>query len=349
MSDVALIVEGTRHRGWTDVRIRRGLDMMADTFEVGLADRWAYDTQPVRLKTGQPVTIEIDGEPVATGYIDDVLPNYDARSHSLVVSGRSKTADLVDASGTATPWEASRTLLQIAQRVAEPFGIEVVAEVDVGAPLRGIEIEPGQTYGEALMQLASYRGLLLVPDAQGRLVITRPPRQRLKTELALGENIRAAKGRFTNRDRFSDVIVQGQGVADDSWFGTAAAEPEGRAKDQRIQRYRPTLVMCDTSVDAAACRNRAEWEVKQRWGQSRGVTYTVAGWRHQEGLWRPGDLVPIRDEWMFEAPVEWLITEVQLVMDSRGERSEIRVAPPSAYDRPPVPEPQPDDNGSDRW
>ncbi|SDK32271.1 phage baseplate assembly protein [Billgrantia gudaonensis] len=346
MSDVALIVDGTRHLGWKEVEIRRGLDQMADSFEVALTEKWAEDAEPRRLRTGQPVVVEIDGEPVITGYIDDVLPNYDARQHELVVSGRSKTADLIDSSGTAQPWETGQTVLQVARRVAEPFGIEVVAEVDVGAPLRAIEIEPGQTYGEALMQLASYRALLLVADAQGRLVITRPPRERLTTELALGENIRRARGRFSNRDRFGTVIVQGQGAADDSWFGTAASAPAGRAQDPGIKRHRPTLVVCDTSVDSASCRQKAEWEVRKRWGQSRGVTYTVAGWRHAEGLWRPGDLVPIRDPWL-GLETEWLIAEVQLLLDGRGERSEIRVVPPSAYDLQAQPEPEQQE--SDVW
>lgn len=339
MSEVALIVDGTRHLGWLDVQIRRSLDAMADSFEVGLTEKWSATSAAPRLRPGQPVRVEIDGEPVLTGYLDQVLPNYDARKHELVITGRSKTADLVDSSSTATPWETSRTVLQIARQVAEPFGIEVVAEADVGAPLRGLEVEPGQTFAEALTQIASYRALLLVADTQGRLVITRPPRDRLTTELALGENIRAASGAFSDRDRFSEVIVQGQGVSNDSFWGTSSAAAEGRAQDDRVSRYRPTVVLCDTSVDARSCRQRAEWEVRRRWGQSRGVTYTVAGWRHQDGLWRPGDLVPIRDPWMGLDGVEWLITEVQLLLDERGERSEIRVAPPSAYDLEAQPEP----------
>ncbi|MCE8027549.1 hypothetical protein HOP54_02445 [Halomonas daqingensis] len=346
MSRLALIVDGQRHEGWKEVEIRRTLDAMADSFEVSLSEKWSEAGEPRQLRTGQPVVVEIDGERVITGHIDDVLPNYDAQQHELVVAGRSLTADLVDASSTAQPWQTGQTVLQVARRVAEPFGIEVVAEVDVGAPLRSLGIEPGQTYGEALMQIASYRALLLVADEYGRLVITRPPRDRLSTELALGENIRVARGRFTDRDRFSEVIVQGQGSADDTWFGPVASGASGRARDAGIKRYRPTLVLCDTSTDSSSCRQKAEWEVRRRLGQSRGVTYTVAGWRHQDGLWRPGDLVPVRDPWL-GLEDEWLIAEAHLILDGRGERTEIRVVPPSAYDLEAVPEPQLE--GTDLW
>ncbi|KMQ72828.1 phage baseplate assembly protein [Marinobacter subterrani] len=340
MSELMLRVDGKLHGGWKNVTIRRSLKQMADTFEVSLTEKWADSPEPRPLRPGQSVTVEIDGERVITGYIDDVLPSYDARTHSLVVSGRSKTADLVDASGTAQPIETSQTVLQIARKLARPFGIEVVAEINVGGPIRSLEVEPGQTYAEALAQIASYRALILVPDADGRLVITRPPRGRLSTELALGENIRTASGRFSDRDRFSEVIVQGQSVADDAIWGETASEPEGRAKDTGIGRYRPTLVVCDTGVDRSSCKQRADWEVRRRWGESRGVTYTVAGWQHAQGIWRPGDIVPVRDRWLGLDGVEWLITEVQLLLDERGERSEIRVAPPSSFDLQAQPEPE---------
>lgn len=338
MSELTLVVDGTQYRGWTNVEVRRGLEQIADRFELELAERWNGQDARLPLRPGEPAHLEIDGERVLTGYLDDVLPNYDGRSHTLVVSGRSKTADLVDCSGEDMNFQVAQTVAQVARAVADPFGIEVVTEVDVGAPLRAPSIEAGQPYAEALSQLARHRALLLVSDVEGRLVITRPPRERLRTELALGENIREARGRFSFRDRFSEVTVEGQGTADDSWFGPPAAGAMGRSRDEGVGRYRPTLVLSDTAVDSGACRERADWEVRQRFGRSRGVTYTVAGWRHQDGLWRPGDTVPIRDPWVGLDGVAWLIEEVQLVLDDRGERAELRVVPPSAYDLRATPE-----------
>lgn len=337
MSELILRTDGQRHGGWKNARVRLGLQQMADSFEVSITEKWG-EAKRRPIRTSQAFGLEIDGEPVITGHIDDVLPAYDSKSHELVVKGRSKTADLVDCSGTGQPIETARTVLQVARQLARPLDVEVVAEVDVGAPIRNLEIEPGQTYGEALAQVASYRALILVADALGRLVITRPPRGRLSTALVLGENIRRASGRFSDRDRFSDVIVQGQSVASDEVWGETASEPEGRAKDKAVGRYRPTLVVCDTGVDRSSCKQRADWEVRRRWGESRGVTYTVAGWRHAEGVWRPGYLVPVYDPWLNLDGVEWLITEVQLILDEQGERAEIRVAPPSSFDLQAQPE-----------
>ncbi|PWG62866.1 phage baseplate assembly protein [Spiribacter halobius] len=341
MSELALVIGGTRHRGWTEVEIRRGLDQVADRFELSLTERWAEGQAPRPIQAGAACTVEIDGERVITGHVDDVLPSYDAEQHSIVVSGRSLTADLVDCAGRRETWEQPRRLEQVAREIAEPFGIEVVVEVDTGEPLRRPAVEPGQPYHEALEQLARYRAVLLVTDPQGRLVITRPPRSRLREALVLGENIRSGAGRFSVRDRFSRVIVEGQEPALEDWqSGDSARRPDGVAEDTGI-RYRPMLVLADTAVDSASCRQRAEWEGRKRRARGRGVTYTVAHWRHRESLWRPGDLVQVRDPWL--GVDAWrLIEGVLFRLDDQGERTELRVVPQEAWDIEAEPEPQPE-------
>jgi prophage tail gpP-like protein len=340
VSEVALTLDGTRHLGWTEVQIRSGLDQVASRFELALTERWAERQAPRPIQAGARCTLEIDGERVITGHVDDVLPDYDAETHRIVVSGRSLTADLVDCSGRRKTFEQPRKLEQVARELAQPFGIEVVVEVDTGEPLRAPAVEPGQPFYEALEQLARYRGVLLVTDPQGRLVITKPPRGRLREALVLGENIRRGSGRFTVRDRFSQLIVQGQQPANDFMSGTAASKPEGVAEDEGV-RYRPMLVLADTAVDTASCRQRARAEVRRRRGRARGVTYTVSGWRHRSGLWEPGYLVQVRDRWL--GVDAWrLIESVQLLLDDQGERAELRVVPQEAWDLQAEPEPQPE-------
>jgi prophage tail gpP-like protein len=106
-------------------------------------------------------------------------------------------------------------------------------------------------------------------------------------------------------------------------------------------RYRPQVIIADTPTDPAGCKSRAENEVRRRRGQGRGLTYTVNGWRHDTGLWRPGDLVPVRDRWLGIDDIR-LIESVQLVLDDNGERAELRVVPPSAWDLVAEPEKEED-------
>lgn len=335
---VELHLDGQRHSGWTEIEIQLGLQQVADRFTLTLTEKWAEQSTPRPIRPDSPCKVTIDGKAVITGYVDEVLPSYDNTTHSLVVSGRSKTADLVDCSQRRKTWSQPRKLEQIASELAKPFGIEVVVEADTGAPLRAPAVEAGQPLYEALAQMARYRGVILVSNAQGQLVITKPPRGRVQTALALGQNIRTGSGRFSVRERFSQIIIQGQQPGDDFSFGEVAATPEGVASDTGI-RHRPQVILADTSVDSAGCRQRANAEVRRRNGQGRGVTYTLADWTHRDGLWQPGYLVPVNDPWLgIEA--DRLIEAIQLRLDERGIRSEIRVVPPSAWDLTAEPEPE---------
>ncbi|WP_446750870.1 phage baseplate assembly protein, partial [Stutzerimonas nitrititolerans] len=118
-----------------------------------------------------------------------------------------------------------------------------------------------------------------------------------------------------------------------------ASGPRGTARDPRVRRPRTTLVVCDTPADSRDCAARAELEARMRWAKGRGVTYTVSGWRHEQGIWRPGDLVPVRDAYLgLDEPL--LVSAVQLIDGLDGRRAEIRVVPPAAFEAIPIPEPE---------
>lgn len=81
-----------------------------------------------------------------------------------------------------------------------------------------------------------------------------------------------------------------------------------------------------------------------RWAKGRGVTYTVRTWRNELGVWRPGDLVPVRDEFMgFDERL--LISDVQLIESESGRTAELRVCPPDAFAPVPMAEPKPKSGG----
>ena len=341
-SRLELLIDGNRHGGWTTVDIRQGLDQVADRFEVSLTDKWSESEGAAPIRSGSECQVLIDGEAVISGFVDEVLPAYDANQHTVSVNGRSKTADLIDCSERRKTWSQPRKLESIARELSKPFGINVIVEADTGEPLRAPAVEPGQPFYEALEQMGRYRAVIFVTNPAGDLVITKPPRGRIDTPLILGENIRKGSGRFSVRDRFSRVIIQGQQPGDDYVSGDQSAGPEGTATDTTI-RYRPQVIIADTAVDQASCERRAENEIRRRRGRGQGVTYTVAGWRHGGGFWAPGFEVRVTDRWL--GIDDWMLIEgVQKILDENGERSEIQIVPPSAWDLTAEPEPKEDDS-----
>ncbi|MHC1700280.1 MAG: phage baseplate assembly protein [Humidesulfovibrio sp.] len=334
--DVRLEIEGVLYGGWTSITIRRGLEQVAGTFELAVTERWPGQSIPRPIKPGAPCRVLVDGEPVITGYADDVLPEYDAKSHTVMVSGRDKTADLVDCSAPSTQW-AGRSLPQVAQALCAPFGIDVVTECPCHAPFARLKNDEGDSVYETLEAAARVRGVLLVTDGQGRLVITRAGLgARVATVLELGVNVLSGKGSFSLRDRFSAYTVKAQSVGLDG-FGSAAAHGKGQATDQRVPRHRPLTIIAETQAEGGSSRERAQWEASVRYGRSRRVTYAVAGWKHSAGLWAPGQLVRVRDAWM-NVEETLLVAQVAFTLDDQGTRCELTLQPAEAFRMLPVPE-----------
>lgn len=346
MSDEQVILQigSDRHSGWQQVSIRLSLEQMADEFQLTLTERWSESGEVRPVSPDEACTLSIGSELVLTGYLDEVLPDYDATTHTIVANGRSKAGDLVDCSGKEQRF-ANRTLLQVASALAQPYGIEVVDTVGATKPLRAFVLEDGQPIGEAIERAAQIRGARVVSDAQGRLLIVHAVQREIRTALVLGQNIRRASGVFSNRDRFNQYIVEGQTPGDNEWNGANASGPRGTATDPRVRRPRTTLVVCDTPADSGDCSARAELEARMRWAQGRGVTYTVGGWQHEQGVWRPGDLVPVKDAYLGLDEL-LLVSAVQLIEDESGRRAEIRVVPPAAFE--PLPIAESDSAGSDK-
>lgn len=336
---VILQIGSERHSGWQEVRIRLSLEQIADSFELVLTERWGDSGEVRPVRPGEASTVSIGDELVLTGHVDDVLPEYDAESHTIIANGRSRAGDLVDCSGEDIRL-SGLTLLEIAEKLAAPYGVEVIDTVGTDKVFREFAIEDGQPIAEALERAAQIRGVRIVSDAEGRLVITHSVRREIATPLVLGGNIARGAGTFSDRDRFSEYIVVGQTPGSDDWSGGQASGPRSATSDPRVRAPRRTLIVCDTPADAADCKQRAELEARMRWAKGRGITYTVRTWRNEQGVWRPGDLVPVVDPFL-GLDEKLLISDVQLIESENGRIAELRVSPPDAFDIVPVAEPKP--------
>lgn len=343
MPEVRLTVDGNEWGGWQSYRINLGLQELAGTFELQLTERWAGQESRRALRAGAPCTLHYDGELLVTGYLDAVAPTYNAEDHSITVAGRDKTADLVDCSAPATQW-IGRSLTAVARELCAPFGISVIDQVGVSTPFRSLKPNDGETVHELLAQAARIRGVLLITDGRGNLVITRAGTARATDALRLGENILTGAGNFDLRDVFSNYSLKGQQPGDDWLSGETAAAVLAKATDSRIKRHRPLTLIADAPLDAAGARDRVTWERNVRWGRSQSITYTVQGHRQRSSaLWRPNLLANVFDAYQFLGGEERLITGLTYILDAQGERSELTLMPREAFDLVAQPEPEADD------
>lgn len=332
MTVPVLTISNRDYGGWTRISVRRGIDRLAGEFELGLTDRWSGQETPSRIRPGDPCSVALDGDLVITGYIDSVLPEYDAGQHTIQVRGRSKTADLIDCSVIRFPAEwRNRKLEQIAADLAKPFGLKVATTTDTGASFRQFSIDQGESPYEAIEELCRFRGILATDTVTGDLVFARGGTARAKTSLILGQNILRCRATITANERFSEVLVKGQQPGGDFIAALSAAQPMGKATDDGIGRYRPRLIVESVSLDAAAATERARHEAAVRFGRSLAATYTVAGWHDIPGsLWRENHLVRVTDPYL-GIDQDMLIAGVVWRMDDTGAVAELNVIRPEAY------------------
>jgi len=318
---------GRYYGGWTKLSVTRSIEQIAGSFDLEVTERWAGQATARAIVPGEACEVLLDGETVIDGYIDDVLPEYDAENHTVRIAGRDKTGDLVDCSAVykTGQWH-SVTLDTLARDLIAPFGIGLVIDTEVGAAFSSYSIQEGETVFECLERAARMKAVLLVSDAQGNLVITRAGDQVVGVQLVEGQNILAASGQFGWKDRYSTYTVKGQVKADDDFFGENAAQPKGVAIDDTINRYRPLVVLAEEHGHGATLKDRAEWERSVRMGRGNRGAVTVQGWRRPDGaLWQPNTLVPVRSPMLsLDAPM--LIVGCTWRLDERGTTTQLTIA-----------------------
>ncbi len=338
-NDVRLCIAEKEYGGWKSVRIVRGIEQLAGTFSMVVSERWPGQPSNRPINPGDACTVAIDGEVVITGYVDDVNPSFAPEMRQVGIEGRDVTGDLVDCSAEPKQWP-DRDLLQIAKAVCRPFGIKVRADVSVGERFISFAVNPCETVHETLRRMARHRGVLLVSDGQGGLVITRRGTARAGAQLVEGENILSGSARRSARRRYGRYRVIGQTATSETWTPTDAFHIEAAATDAGIRRYRPLDLMAEDQAHQA--QTQATWEKHSRIAKSTDTAVTVQGWRGGGELWRPNTLVDLISP-SLGLSREMLITSVSNVKDDQGTRTELTLARPEAYNLQVIPEQAQDD------
>ena len=333
---VELTVDGLTYRGWRSMKCSLGLDAAAAEISIEMAERWAGAEDAAQIarsiRPGAEFTLTLEGDAVVEGFLDALEVAYDATNHTLTVRGRERTADLVDCAATVDgPYEwANIGLEEAARRIAEPYGITVRAEADLGKAFPRFSIQPGEAAWEAIARAARERAVIATGDGLGTLILTRAGEGgEAAGALRLGGNdgnILRANGSFDVAERHNLVVVRGQAQGE-----TEASQGEARATDEDIIRHRPKVILAEAQGEGVTFQDRAAHEVRVAAGKSRRVRYTVPGWRGSSGnLWLPNTKVWVEDAFL-ELERELLISNVTFSLTEQGTVTELQVAPVDAY------------------
>lgn len=339
MPDVILQVNGRNYGGWKSVRITLGMEQIAGTFELSVSERFPGQPQAWPILPGNECRLLVKGRPVITGYVDEVAPSYDQASHGVQVTGRDRTGDLVDCSAIHKSGEWHGTALdRIAADICAPFGIKVITAAGVGKPFGRFALQEAETAFEALERAAKMRGVLLMSDGNGGLLLTRAASERVATALVKGQNIEKASGQFSHKDRHSRYIIKGQSPGSEDSTPEHNTQTKAEALDGAVRRYRPLIILAEQG-DGGTYADRAKWERNVRAGRASRVSCTVTGWEHAGGLWLPNRLVQVRDDFL-GVDGDLILAQVVLSLDGEGSLAHLELCRREAFELIAVAEPQ---------
>jgi prophage tail gpP-like protein len=335
---VSLVVgtTGAALRGWTDVRVTRGIERMPSDFGIGMTERFT-DASLVTVTAGDPFQLLIGADVVMTGYVDTVTGQLAEESHTISVAGRSRCADLVDC---AAEWAGMQImnsdLLQIATRLVAPYeGLQVICDIDDLPMLMAQNISLGETPWAVIERNARFSAALVYDNPEGNLVLTRVKNDEAAGGLFEGVNVERASVTFSMVDRFSEYVAVQMAL---DMFGDISGGSMNvitRIADTMVPRRRQRVIVAEnvSAIGVEVAAQRAAWEMNRRTARGSVVSITTDSWRDSGGtLWTPNTLVHVKLPTLKLADATLLIGDVTYRLDDTGgTHADLSLMPPDAF------------------
>lgn len=305
-----LEVSGVQYGRFTEASATISLDTIARGFSFTAT---ATEGKPLPFKGGEPCRVIVDGSPVITGFIETVDVDYDSRSHSITIQGRSKTGDLVDSSLEPIEFNTPISLKKVIEKVISQIGLAILVVDNSGGITDFNEAEDkigpavGENAFEFIERLARKRQVLLTSDGDGNVVITRSEPTLIDVNLqniiqSNNNNIIAGSVSYDHTERFRDYVVKSQQNTSSLNFGGSLDLSEvvnqgGSALDTAVRQGRQMVQRAEKASSSAQARERAIWEANIRRTRSSVYSATVNEYRTADGqLWTVNNLLLITDQ-----------------------------------------------------
>lgn len=308
-------VNGMQFTNFVKGQCNLSLDSLSSSFEFELS---ANAGQTIPFMGGQECVVYVDGEKVLTGNIEIWDEGGDAEDHTILISGRDRTADLLDSTlGVIDNIRADNlTLKDVIQIVLDHLGldIQVIDEVSpepFNAAEDLISPEPADNAFKFIEKYARKRQVLITSDADGNIVIANNSgivAEGAVQRIANGVDNNVISGRFTydSTGRFNRYIVGSQGIltalnlAGDSSLASVTNQ-SSQVIDSDIRAARQLYQIADAVASEGSGQLRAQWEADIR--RARGLIYNCVVDRFRVGIttgdiWRLNRLYRIVDDYI---------------------------------------------------
>jgi len=300
------------------------------------------------IKKGDRINVLADLEPICNGFVDAVEVSYSADGHTITLSGRDSTQDLVDSTvGKRKEFKGGIGLVSLIESVLADLGdndIKVINRAGFIPAFSSSEVSSakvGQGAFEFIESYARKRQVLVTTDGSGNVILLRGGSTdsgvrlvNLKGDRQGTNNILSSNFKSDDSQRFSRYLVQTQG---NPLFGLSDSKSKNltqssaSATDDQVRNSRVLEFESRESMSAADIANRVKWEANLRRAQSLKYSVVVQGHTLNGKTWRFNQLVDVVDEFC-DLDSTLLISDVtySYSLDS-GSTCQLDMTYPDAY------------------
>lgn len=332
---IRLAIGGVTHAHWSGWSVESDLLTPADAFELELFTR---DTAalPSVLVEGAPCTLTLGRDRVLTGQVDEFEHDVSRQDIAIRITGRDGAAPLVDCS---CPFVSMReaSLAEVIDQVVKPLGVtQVEIRADNAKTRKRVQIEPGQSAWEALLQVAEANGLWPWFEPDGRLVVGGPDYTAdpvgtliLRTD-GQGNNVEQLSVRRSIANRFSQITVLGQhGQYVDEDYNVQKTHQKAVIQDDTLAKrgiFRPKVIIDSSSESQDMATLRARKLLADSRLEGFEIRAKVMGHRAGNGqVWTPGQRVIVRSEPHGLNATYFLMARTLRLTRSQGSFTELRL------------------------
>jgi prophage tail gpP-like protein len=343
---MSIDVNGEVFENFTSASASIALDTISGTFTFSAV---STEGQLLPFQNGDHCLILVDGISIIHGWIEKLDYSYSGSAHTITVSGRDKTADLIDSTLKGIKLSPPISLKQCIQAALDDIGatrIDIIESVKTEKFNKAEEKISGAVAENAFSfceKLARKRQVLLT-RANGEIEITNGSGvdsgaavQNMIDSVEDSNNILSASVSYDMTARFANYIVKSQ--LNPVAANTAGSIPpkqmteqSGKAKDENVRTSRQLVIKAENASSTEQSQKRATWSANIRKARGRVYSCVVDGFKNSAGnLYAPNQLIQVTDEFA-EINAKMLLNSVDFSFSvSEGSTSTLSFVDSNAY------------------
>lgn len=329
--EVAVLIDGTRFRYWSAVRISRALDrpdavQLSAPFEPDAPD--FRDTfRPFSYK---PLTVTVGGTPLFTGTMVGVHPAVTNTARTMEVNGYSLPGVLADCNAPANIQIEfdDMDLPRIATALCKPFGLSVQFDGPPGSAFEREAIKQNDKVADFLADLARQRNLVLSSSETGALVF----QQSTATGSPVAQLTQGASPVIEVLPTFNPQSYYSHITAlEDMMLGTDGSNYT--VKNPHLEGVLRPMSFQAPDVEGGDIKTAALAKTGRMFGNMASFGVTVDTWRDPSGaLWRPNTtLILTAPGAMVYSPFEFIVRSVSFERTATEQTAQLELVLPGSF------------------